>query len=197
MGFWKQWESVRLEVRWTCRKTHVVASDCTGKPPKVVLWSFHPNTTGNVRLSQHPLLGKWTKQFFVDVGNVLHSIYLSHHFPVIANRETEVWGGREKRVIIMYLSSLSSAGSDMSIPVRALLAAHHLYIPELAFSEIQCNVKISCQPRIREGFIVLLHLKWVDRLSDAYSLSSDLKLKEEIHYGLHRACSKDCIVIAF
>lgn len=27
------------------------------------------------------------------------------------------------------------------------------------------------------------NLKWVDRLSDVYSLSSDLKLKEEIHYS--------------
>lgn len=41
---------------------------------------FLPSTKENVRLAQRPLAGKWTKQCFVDVDNVVGSIFLPLYF---------------------------------------------------------------------------------------------------------------------
>lgn len=95
--------------------------------------------------------------------------------PIIVNRETKRVGGEGLKDLYCVSACLSQLALP-SLPVIFLS-------PELAFSEIRCNVKLSCQRGSGRGFIVLLQLERADRLSDAYSLSSDLKSKEGIRDG--------------
>lgn len=113
---------------------HTAARDKPLKPQRsgvMMLFTQTQKKAGGL-LNTPPVNGKWTKRHFVDVDNVPRSIFPITLFPIIANRETKkVRGAREERLIIMCLRSVSSAGSDMSIPVTAPRAAHHLYIPRV------------------------------------------------------------------